>query len=122
MVLSAGSGGRKELVGKMARSNGVKEEPRAVALRVVGRHDQGPLAAVNHDKGGALGGFRLAAAAGSGKVGGHLGELSGAEIAAPWQVLPPLPARRAELAGEIKALDMVGAFPALAAIMLGDQC
>ena len=37
------------------------------------------------------------------------------------QVLPPLPARRAELAGEIKALDVVGVFATLAAIMLGDQ-
>src|SRR5438105_6370732 len=105
----------------MARSDGVEEEPRAVALRIVGRHDQGPLPAIDHDKGRALGGCRLAAAAGSGKVGGHPGELSGTEIAAARQVLPPLPAGRAEFAGEIEALDMVGIFATLAAVMLGNQ-
>src|SRR5881296_533610 len=118
---SAGSGGGEELVGKMARSDGVEEKPGAVARRIVRRRDQCPLPAIDHDKRRTLRNFRLAAAVRRGKVRGCLGQLRGAEATAVLQVLPPLQARRAELAGEIKALDMVGVFPTLAAIVLGDQ-
>src|SRR6266404_226777 len=105
----------------MARSDGLEEKPGVVARWILRRHDQCPLPAIDHDKRITLRRFRLAAAARRSEVRGCLGQLLGAEAAAALQVLPALPARRAELAGEIKALDMVGAFATLAAIVLGDQ-
>src|SRR5258708_6167271 len=105
----------------MARSDGVEEKPGAVAGWILRRHDQCPLPAIRHDKRIPLRRARLAAAAGRSEARGCLGQLLGAEAAAALLVLPALPARRAEFAGEIKALDMVGAFATLAAIMLGDQ-
>src|SRR3984893_3483911 len=118
---SARSRGGEELVGKMARSDGVEEKPGAVAGWILRRHDQCPLPAIDHDKRITLRRFRLAAAARRSEVRGCLGQLLGAEAAAGLLVLPALPARPAELPGKIKALDMVGAFATLAAIMLGDQ-
>src|SRR2546428_8327721 len=102
----------------MARSDGVEEKPGAVARRIVRRHDQCPLPTIDHDKHRTLRNFRLAAAARRSEVRGCLGQLLGAEAAAVLQVLPPFPARPAEPPGEIKAPDMVGAFPTLAAIRL----
>src|ERR1700736_3043761 len=102
----------------MARSDGVEENPGPVARRIVRRHDQCPLPAIDHDKRRTLRNFRLAAAARRSGVRSCLGQFLGAEAAAVLEVLPPLPARRAELAGEIKARDVVGAFATLAAVML----
>src|SRR4029077_3169207 len=105
----------------MARPDRIEEKPGAIPRRIVRRHDQCPLPAIDHDKCITLRRFLLAATARRSKVRGCLGQLLGADAAAMLQVLPALPARRAELTGEIKALDMVGAFATLAAIMLGDQ-
>src|SRR5207245_1900311 len=77
--------------------------------------------AIDHDKLRTLRGLRLAASSGRGHVRGGLGEPIGVETAAVRRVLPALPTRRTELAGEVKALDMAGTFSALAAVMLGDQ-
>ncbi len=58
--------------------------------------------------GAAAGHLGRAAAPGCGEPGRHLGDFRGAEPRIAVGILPAFPARAAEFAGEIEALDMVG--------------
>src|SRR4029077_6854482 len=119
--LFGGPGWCEEIGTAGTRAQFLYEKPGPVAGGVRGRDDPGPLAAIDQDHRCALRRRSLTAPAGGGEGVGDLRHLGGAELAIAANVLPALPARSAELAGEIEALDMIGVVAALAAIMVRDQ-